>query len=135
MLSFINTLPGRFAIGAAIGLLVLVAFLSFRLQGAEAKIAARDAVIAQTIAANETLVASNEALRKQATRDGAILRELHSVQTRLAADADRRRIELDRLAENDPDVASFLDMPIPAALRVPDAPSGDADGDSADSGE
>ena len=135
MLAFISTIAGRIAIGAAIGLLALVAFLSFRLQGAEAKIAARDAVIAQTIAANETLVASNEALRKQATRDGAILRELRGVQARLAADADGRRIELDRLAENDPDVASFLDMPIPAALRVPDAPSGDADGDSADSGE
>ena len=135
MLAFINTIAGRIAIGAAIGLLVLVAFLSFRLQGAEAKIAARDAVIAQTIAANETLVVANAALQRQAGKDAAAMRELRDVQARLAAVADGRRIELDRLAENDPDVASFLDMPIPAALRVPDAPSGDADGDSADSGE
>ena len=122
-----NTL-GRIAIGAAIALLAAVAFLSFRLQGAEAKIAARDATIAQTIAANETLVVVNTELQKRAARDGEALRNLRDVQTRLAADADRRRIELDRLAESDPDVASFLDMPIPAALRVPDAARGDADG-------
>lgn len=126
-----NTL-GRIAIGAAIALLAAVAFLSFRLQGAEAKIAARDATIAQTIAANETLVAVNTELQKRAARDGEALRNLRDVQTRLAADADRRRIELDRLAESDPDVASFLDMPIPAALRVPDAARGDADGDGPD---
>ena len=132
MLSFLTTLPGRIAIGAAIGLLVLVAFLSFRLQGAEAKVAARDATIAQIETANASLVVTNEALRKQADRDGVILRELRDVQTRLSADADRRRIELDRLAESDPDVASFLDMPVPAALRVPDAGRGDADGDGPD---
>jgi len=126
-----NTL-GRIAIGAAIALLAAVAFLSFRLQGAEAKIAARDATIAQTIAANETLVVVNTELQKRAARDGEALRNLRDVQTRLAADADRRRIELDRLAESDPDVASFLDMPIPAALRVPDAARGDADGDGPD---
>ena len=126
-----NTL-GRIAIGAAIALLAAVAFLSFRLQGAEAKIAARDATIAQTIAANETLVVVNTELQKRAARDGEALRNLRDVQTRLAADADRRRIELDRLAESDPDVADFLDMPIPAALRVRDAPSGDADGDGPD---
>ena len=126
-----NTL-GRIAIGAAIALLAAVAFLSFRLQGAEAKIAARDATIAQTIAANETLVVVNTELQKRAARDGEALRNLRDVQTRLAADADRRRIELDRLAESDPDVASFLDMPIPAALRVPDAARGDADGGSPD---
>jgi len=132
MLAIVNTIAGRIAIGAAIALLALVAFLSFRIQGAEAKIAARDATIAQTIAANESLAASNEALQKQATRDGAILRELRDVQTRIAAVADQRRLELDRLAESDPDVASFLDMPIPAALRVPDAARGDADGDGPD---
>jgi len=132
MFAIVNTIAGRIAIGAAIALLALVAFLSFRLQGAEAKIATRDATIAQTIAANESLAASNEALQKQATRDGAILRDLRDAQTRLAAIADRRRIELDRLAETDPDVADFLDMPIPAALRVRDAPSGDADGDGPD---
>jgi len=123
---------GRIAIGAAIALLAAVAFLSFRLQGAEAKIAARDATIAQTIAANETLVAVNTELRKQATRDGAILRELRDVQAGLATVANDRRNQIDRLAESDPDVASFLDMPIPAALRVPDAARGDADGDGPD---
>jgi len=132
MLAIVNTIAGRIAIGAAIALLALVAFLSFRLQGAEAKIAARDATIAQTIAANETLVAVNTELQKRAARDGEALRNLRDVQTRLAAIADGRRIELDRLAETDPDVASFLDMPIPAALRVRDAPSGDADGDGPD---
>jgi len=132
MLAIVNTIAGRIAIGAAIALLALVAFLSFRLQGAEAKIAARDATIAQTIAANETLVAVNTELQKRAARDGEALRNLRDVQTRLAADADRRRIELDRLAESDPDVADFLDMPIPAALRVRHAPSGDADGDGPD---
>ena len=135
MLSIINTIAGRIAIGVAIGLLALVAFLAFRLQGAEAKITARDATIAQTIAANTSLVESNAALQKQATRDGAILRELHDVQARLSAVANDRRNQIDRIAESDPDVASFLDMPIPDALRVPDAARGDADGDGPDSGQ
>lgn len=136
MLAFINTIAGRIAIGAAIGLLVLVAFLSFRLQGAEAKIAARDATIAQTIAANETLVASNEALQVQSAKDGAALRGLRIVQARLAADAERRRADLDRLARSSPDVQDALSAPYPLALVcLRDAQNGVPNADCPDQGE
>jgi hypothetical protein len=132
MFSFIKAMGGRIVIGLGIAAFVTIAFLVFRLQGANEKIAARDATIAQTIAANASLVVANTELQKQATRDGAILRELRDVQTRLAAVANARRADLDRLAGENPDVASFLDMPIPDALRVRHAPDSDADGDSPD---
>lgn len=135
MFAAIKTMGGRIVIGLGIAAFVAIAVLAFRLQGAEAKIAAREAEIEQVSAANETLVVVNAELQKQATRDGAILRELRDVHARLAAAADRRSVELDRLAESDPDVASFLDMPVPGPLRVRHAANGDADGDSPDSSE
>jgi hypothetical protein len=135
MFAIIKTMGGRIVIGLGIAAFAAIAVLVFRLQTAQETIAARDAEIAQAIAANESLVVANTELQKQATRDGAILRELRDVQTRLAAVANDRRNQIDRIAENDPNVASFLDMPIPDALRVRHAPNGDADGDSPDPSE
>jgi hypothetical protein len=137
MLTFINTIAGRIAIGAALAalVLVLIAFLSFRLQEAEAKIAARDATIAQAITANASLVASNQALVRQSVKDGQALAARDVARQQAADDANDRRDRINQIAQDNPDVASFLDMPIPAALRVPDAPRGDADGDGPDSGK
>jgi hypothetical protein len=135
MFAIIKTMGGRIVIGLGIAAFAAIAVLVFRLQTAQETIAARDAEIAQAIAANASLVVANTELQKQATRDGAILRELRDVQTRLAAVANDRRNQIDRIAENDPNVASFLDMPIPDALRVRHAPNGDADGDSPDPSE
>jgi two-component sensor histidine kinase len=135
MFAIIKTMGGRIVIGLGIAAFAAIAVLVFRLQTAQETIAARDAEIAHAIAANETLVVANTELQKQATRDGAILRELRDVQTRLAAVANDRRNQIDRLAEDNPDVATFLDIPIPDALRVRHAPNGDADGDSPDSSE
>jgi hypothetical protein len=132
MFAIIKTMGGRIVIGLGIAAFAAVAVLVFRLQTAQETIAARDAEIAQAIAANESLVVANTELQKQATRDGAILRELRDVQTRLAAVANDRRNQIDRIAEDNPDVASFLDMPIPEPLRVRHASDGDADGDSPD---
>jgi hypothetical protein len=132
MFAIIKTMGGRIVIGLGIAAFAAIAVLVFRLQTAQETIAARDAEIAQAIAANESLVVANTELQKQATRDGAILRELRDVQTRLAAVANDRRNQIDRIAEDNPDVASFLDMPIPDALRVRHASDGDADGDSPD---
>jgi hypothetical protein len=132
MFAIIKTMGGRIVIGLGIAAFAAIAVLVFRLQTAQETIAARDAEIAQAIAANASLVVANTELQKQATRDGAILRELRDVQTRLAAVANDRRNQIDRIAEDNPDVASFLDMPIPEPLRVRHAPNGDADSDSPD---
>jgi hypothetical protein len=132
MFAIIKTMGGRIVIGLGIAAFAAIAVLVFRLQTAQETIAARDAEIAQAIAANASLVVANTELQKQATRDGAILRELRDVQAGLAAVANDRRNQIDRIAESDPDVASFLDMPIPDALRVRHASDGDADGDSPD---
>jgi hypothetical protein len=132
MFAIIKTMGGRIVIGLGIAAFAAIAVLVFRLQTAQETIAARDAEIAQAIAANQSLVVANTELQKQASRDGAILRELRDAQARLAAVANARRADLDRLAGDNPDVASFLDMPVPDALRVRHAPDGDADGDSPD---
>ena len=132
MFAIIKTMGGRIVIGLGIAAFAAIAVLMFRLQTAQDTIAARDAEIAQAIAANASLVVANTELQKQATRDGAILRELRDLQAGLAAVANDRRNQIDRIAESDPDVASFLDMPIPDALRVRHASDGDADGDSPD---
>jgi hypothetical protein len=134
--SFIASWGLRVAIGVGIALFALVAFLSFRLDRAQETIAAQEADIALGIAANASLVEANGELQRQAEKDGVALRDLRILHARNAADAERRRVELDRLTEENPDVQAALSAPYPIELVcLRDASNGVANADCADQGE
>jgi hypothetical protein len=132
MMGFVNSMLGRFAIGAGLALLALVAFLSFQLDRTQEKLTSARADKRAAIAANEANARTIAVLESRVHQLDEINARLFDRYTAINRDDDEQRRAVEDLADADQNVAAFLEQPLPDELaRVlfdARAGSGDASG-------
>jgi hypothetical protein len=116
MISFLGFLKGRLALAGLAVALTVIAGLYFLYSGSQATLETTRENLAVAEAANKTNAATIEALQARADADAALLRELQDIRAEIARDAQRRRAQLDELAEAMPDVQAILELAYPAEL-------------------
>lgn len=130
MISVLGFLKGRLALAGLAVAMTVIAGLYFLYAGSQATLETTRENLATAEAANKTNAATIEALQARADADAALLRELQDIRAEIARDAQRRRLELDELAAEIPDVQAILDAVYPAELVcLRDAANGVANAD------
>lgn len=116
MLALINSIKERFAIGAGLALLALVAFLAFQLDRTQEKLTDARADKREAIAVNAVNTRTIALLESRVHQLDEINARLLDRYTAIDREDDEQRRAVEDLADADQTVADFLDQPLPPEL-------------------
>lgn len=134
MMAFINSIVGRFAIGAGLALLALVAYLSFQLDRTQDKLTDARADKREAIAVNAVNARTIAMLESRVQQLDQINARLLDRYTAVDREDDEQRRAVEDLADADQTVADFLDQPLPSELARVLFTAGAGAGDGDDGG-
>lgn len=134
MMVFLNSILGRFAIGAGLALLALVAYLSFQLDRTQDKLTDARADKREAIAVNAVNARTIAMLESRVHQLDEINARLLDRYTAIDREDDEQRRAVEDLADADQNVADFLEQPLPTELArvLFDERAGDGDAGGAD---
>lgn len=129
MMAFANSIVERFAIGAGLALLALVAFLGFQLDRTQEKLTDARADKREAIAVNAVNTRTIAMLESRVHQLDEINARLLDRYTAIDRQDDEQRRAVEDLADADQNVADFLDQPLPPELARVLFAAGTRDGD------